>query len=498
MHAYKPTDIIKQMTHSSVDTYRKKGSKAPLKAQIEARKSQKYMNGALFVSRSKELLSNGQGYVLTSYETLNEQYNKLTHWTPNTFRYGTYTSDQKRYISGHSSDNLKQINVFSFDIDTKNVDLYALFLGCDELELPRPNLLLSTPNGYQGFFILESPFYIKKHDNRAFSTAKRVSENIRRALKMYVPVDFNCSHFGFFRMPNDKNIVYFDEMPVRSELLVKWSKFFEDKHGVPTGLSIVSGGRFGSQTANEWYQELITNTGVSKGFYGAGRNNALFTLALANYADEVPFGEAYDELDQFNSQLESPLSKNDFERVIQSAYSGVYSGPSKDHVNYLLEMWGQGASYESSVQGWYKFKKPRTKRQRSHYNEREQDIVTYIETHTSPSQPFLKGSLREMAVTLGMAFSTLKEVFKRTKTLFKVTKGRGRSGVTYLTTRSMLFKHYLMLRRTSQLEVAATKERFKKESYLTVYDFPDLEEIIAEFKRVLNTGSSPPFITLTG
>lgn len=493
----KPIEIMRWMTHNSLDTYRKKGSKAPLKAQVEARKGQEYNNGAVFVSRSKDLLSNGQGYVITSYETLEEQYNNLTHWTPNTFRHGTYKDERKRYIAGHTSDNLKQINSFAIDIDTKQMDLYALFLGCDELEIPRPNLLLSTPNGYQAFFILERPFYIKKDDDKALRTAQRVSDNLRSALKRYVPVDVNCAPFGFYRVPNDENIMYFDEMPVKSELLVAWSKVFEQKQGI-SRFSVVSGGRFASQTANAWYQELITHTGISKGFYGAGRNNALFTLALANYADEIPYEAAYDELDQFNSQLESPLSKNDFERVLKSAYSGRYAGPKREHVDHLLELWGQGASYESSVQGWYKFKKPRAKRQRSHYNEREQDIVTYIETHTSPSQPFLKGSLRELAKKLGMAFSTLKEVFKRTKTLFKVTKGRGRSGVTYLTTRSMLFKHYLELRRASQVQAAATREYLTKDGYLTIFDFPVLDEILAEFRRILNKGASPPFNALTG
>ena len=81
-------------------------------------------------------------------------------WTPNTFRGGTYYNFQKRIIKGHTRDNLKQINVLGFDIDTKDIDLYALYLGCEELGLPRPNLLLETPKGFQFFYVLETPFFI--------------------------------------------------------------------------------------------------------------------------------------------------------------------------------------------------------------------------------------------------------------------------------------------------------------------------------------------------
>ena len=69
---------------------------------------------------------------------------------------------KKRIIKGHTRDNLKQINVIGFDIDTKEIDLYALYLGCEELGLPRPNLLLETPRGFQFFLFWKRHFlYIK-------------------------------------------------------------------------------------------------------------------------------------------------------------------------------------------------------------------------------------------------------------------------------------------------------------------------------------------------
>ena len=125
-------------------------------------------------------------------------------------------------------ENLKQVNVIGFDIDTKKVDLYGLFLGCQELGLPQPNLLLETPKGYQGFFILETPFYIHNQNNfKALRVADRVASNILEALSEYAPIDRNCNPFGFYRMPNDENIVYFQDQQANTIDLINWSMNYE-------------------------------------------------------------------------------------------------------------------------------------------------------------------------------------------------------------------------------------------------------------------------------
>lgn len=493
------TEIIEFMTHSSLDMYKKRNSKAPVALQHKAHKTNLYNNGAVFVSRSKELLSNGQGYVITSYETINEQYNGVTHWTPNTYRYGTYKDKNRRYIKGHLESNLKQVNVLGFDIDSKDPSiLYGIFLGCDELELPRPNLILETTNGYQGFFILESPFYIRKDNNqKALHTAKRVSDNIRKSLNKYVPIDMGCSHFGFYRIPNDRNILFFDEMPIKSEQLVSWSRKYQESENKPL-LYVVPGNHTGSQTSSEWYQQLISNPNITSGIQDSGRNNALFTMALANYGDGRSIELAYDELDQFNSNLVHPLSKNDFEKVIQSAYSGKYQGPKEDFVNYLMKNWGQGATYQAFNNGWYKFKKKRKDRIRSHYEEWESDIEKYIHSKTTKNSPFLEGSQSKLAGELGMPLSTFKEVLKRSKKLFKVSKGRGRSAITYLTTQSMLLKHYLNLKQLKQMNNELFRKKISDKTYLTIYDFPVLEEVINEFAVLIRSGTSPPEVVLSG
>ncbi|EIQ7138211.1 hypothetical protein OPL79_002117 [Enterococcus faecalis] len=48
--------------------------------------------GAIFGYRSKDLMIQGRGVVITSEEALGENEDQFTHWTPNVFSYGTYTN----------------------------------------------------------------------------------------------------------------------------------------------------------------------------------------------------------------------------------------------------------------------------------------------------------------------------------------------------------------------------------------------------------------------
>ena len=91
-----PVELI---IKNGLSTYKAKYSKVKNINQLkDANKS----NGAIFVVREKaHFTSNGViGYVITSLETLAEDYNGLTHWTPNTYiKYG-YKDATKRYIQG--------------------------------------------------------------------------------------------------------------------------------------------------------------------------------------------------------------------------------------------------------------------------------------------------------------------------------------------------------------------------------------------------------------
>lgn len=494
-------EIIQFMTHNSLYLYKKKGSRAPFDRVIayeKVEKSNPYNKGAVFVSPSKDDLIKGKGYVVTSYETLQEKHQQLSHWTPNTYRGGTYYDFKNRIIKGHERENLKQINVIGFDIDTKKVDLYALYLACEELKLPRPNLLLETPRGYQGFFVLETPFYIHKNNEyKALRIAERLSDNIRKALSKYVPVDTNCVPFGFYRIPRKDNILDFYDQPANTSQLLSWSKQFEKEEG-RTFLRVVYDKNDSTfiQTNTDWYRALISARNIEKGHHSASRNNALLTLALANYVSGRSFEDAYDELDQFNSLLERPLNKNEFERTLKSAYSGKYKGVKRSYVEGLLELWTDGQARFQGKEGWYKFKKPREERIRSHYEEWEEDILNYINANTSPETPFLEGSLVMLAESIGIAVSSLKEVLKRSSKIIKHTIGRGRGAITKWTTRYMLFKSLLQLRkkRVQQAQLAFAEIWNDSQSVtfdeITTNSF--FEQVVDELTLIYQRGLSPP------
>src|SRR5690606_10550144 len=107
--------------------------------------------------------------------------------------------------------------------------------------------------------------------------------------------------------------------PADTNKLLIWSKEFEKKENRNIFRVVYKdNGSTYDQTLSTWYKSLINATGIEKGYHSSSRNNVLFTLAIANYSSGKSFEVAYDELDQFNSNLRAPLSKNEFERTIKS------------------------------------------------------------------------------------------------------------------------------------------------------------------------------------
>lgn len=477
-------DILHFMTHSDLYLYKRRNSRAPFRDLVTYDSAMQHTKtGTVFVSKRKEDLMKGKGHVVTSYEALAEQYDSLSHWTPNTFRGGTYYDFAKRKIKGHHKENIKQVNVIGFDIDMKDVDLYGLFMACEELNLPWPNVLLETPRGYQGFFVLETPFYVHKQgDYKALRVADRVTSNVLDALKAYVPIDTNCNPFGFYRIPHDDNVLYFNDTPANTDHLIDWSKAYEREQQKPS-LQVFYGGKHASAchyVASAWYRAILQETTIQSGAYASSRNNALLTLALANYADGIEYEVAYDVLDQWNSALHTPLSIGEFERTLKSAYSGKYKGVKRSYVEALLANWTDGSTTFSGPNGWYKFKKAREDRERSHYHEWEQDITQYIHEHTSPDKPFLEGSLRMLAETIGVPLSSLKKVLQNTNTFYKKTKGRGRAAVTSITTKAMLFNHLIQIRKKGVKMVQSVLDiifpqptKWHNNAYLPILSFSD-------------------------
>ena len=90
--------------HEGLMKYKKIGSRASLPNRLNEDKTNvRSKKGIVFVTRSKEDLHSSpgvKGYIISSKESVIEDCDTLSHWTPNVFNYGTYTNAHKKYIKG--------------------------------------------------------------------------------------------------------------------------------------------------------------------------------------------------------------------------------------------------------------------------------------------------------------------------------------------------------------------------------------------------------------
>ena len=440
--------IINTVLHEGLDTYKKVGSSASLpKLTEERKKNVKHKKGAICVTRSKEDLSTPsgvKGYVVTSKETLLEDCFDLSHWNPNVLNYLRYSDNNRRFVKGHEESNLQQINTFVVDIDTKKQPYTEILTAALDHSIGIPSLVLETPKGFQAYFVLEKPLFISNHnDFRGLKVAKRISENIKRSLAGVLQgVDISCNDFGFFRIPNEDNVRWFsEEMVYDFGSLIGWSKRQDDDQG--RGLFVVPSKKEAMDpTQSEWFQELLATRHV-KGTEGQiGRDNLLFTLGLACYSAGKGQDETLDLLDEYNTSLASPLRHSEVRKIVKSAYKGKFKGAHPDYIQQLLEEWGSGKeiSIHNPMGGWYKHKKDREDRVRSHYSEWEEDILAYIQKAATIDQPVIWSTQTALCEEIGIPRSTFNEVIRKSKKILVKRKGKGRAAQTGLTSIAVLLQ----------------------------------------------------------
>ena len=431
-------------------TYKKVGSNASLPNRLAAEKNEREnRQGVLFVVRDKAHFANGhvKGYIITSKESLLANVDALTHFTPNVYRYGTYSDEKRLFIKGFSEDNLQQINTFVVDIDTKRHTVNDLLLACMDDSIGLPTFIVESDRGYQLYFVLSSPLFISNKNNfRGLKVAKRISDNLKRSLKS-VDADIYCNDFGFFRMPKQDNIAYVDLNNTYSmHEFINWSMRRDDDLARPLFV-VPSKSQATSLTQSEWFHQLLSATDV-KGEKGQmGRNNLLFTLALVCFQDGKDKSFTFDLLDQYNSTLRCPLSIKEVNTIINSAYSGKYKGAKKEYIEQLLALYVQGeVSVHLGGKCWYKHKKAREDRKRSHCHEWEQDLIHYITAEKSVSEPFIWRTQKEVCEAVKIASSTLNELIKGSKKIIKTTTGKGRSAKTGWTTVELYIQYIIWLK----------------------------------------------------
>ncbi|KGL46309.1 hypothetical protein EP56_01580 [Listeriaceae bacterium FSL A5-0209] len=455
---------IDLVTHNGITVHKKRNSTFSLRylqlASGEDASSTNRKGVHFVVARKADLYTNYgvKGYIATSKETLISDAQTLTHWTPNTYRYGEYANNDRTHIKGHREDNLQQINTFVVDIDSQQTDVPGIVVAAAQYSVGAPTFILKTAKGFQAYFVLDSPAFISNNQNfKGLRVAKVIAANIKHSLSRFLPaVDLGCNDFGFFRMPRPDNLVYFDEESVFSFAdLRDWSTVYSEKHKT-RGIYVASSVEPGAQmlaTDRKWFDQLIHLTNIRGGRGSYGRNTAVFTLALACYSSGKSLQEATDLLDEFNTNLRAPISFRELERSLESAYSGKYKGAKLEFIEGLLETYDMNQDYKNEMSdptafifqttGYRRFrkhKKPREQRQFSHINEWESDMLEYIEKHLVSGQTFLFGSQRELAEKMAVPYSSFKKVIQQSKQIVKKTTGRGRHAVSYVSTIAIIVR----------------------------------------------------------
>lgn len=422
--------------------------------------------GAVAGYYSKPSMAQGHGTVFTSLEGLLDRAEKLTHWTPNVFNYLTYADPSKIIIKGHEEQNLSQINTFVIDLDFASpiqaeLEKPDLILNLIVAERFVPTLVLQTTKGYQAYYVLDEPAYVKRNhkgDLPVVWAANTIANNLKRDLQSRLPqLDVGCNNFGVFRIPRADNIIFFEpEMTHSFKDLMDWSKLVSDQYEDKTPLRLISSTC--KQTDQAWFTQLLHLNNLQPG-NGLARHNALLTIALAAYSSQIDKAAALNILDEFNSRLRYPTNNREVYRCLNDAYSGKYHGASKIYVDQLLANWVNSSNkvnvqVNSNPKGWYKFKKKRAERVYSHADEWAQDLLHYLNTQVKiESTGFIQLSMRQISKDLGISLSSLNRVLKRLKSTGQVLykAGQGRSAAKFATYKTIIYA------------LGLNKSEFKKE-----------------------------------
>ncbi|HEM3641203.1 TPA: primase C-terminal domain-containing protein [Streptococcus suis] len=395
--------------------------------------------GAIFAYRSKANMVKARGLVLTSQEALLENQDTFTHWTPNVYCYGSYSDDKRTITRGHAEDNLRQVNTFyiDFDLTSSAEEMTSGDILTAAIDLGfMPTLILKSDKGYQAYFVLEEPAYVTAHSQfRVVKVAKAISQNLRTYFSQTLPVDMTCNHFGIARIPRTDNIEFFHAdytYPFQEWLDWSMKQSSLPFPGKKPNLTVIAGTEGARQIDEPWYKLLMKKSTIKGGKALMGRNNVLFTLALANFSSGIAQGDCEVDLNEFNLQLASPLSSGELLKLIASAYSGKYEAASREYVTLLCKAWVSQELRPTDLfikQGWYKFKKKRADRQKSHLFEWKNDVMTYLEQYAQSGDPFLQTTKKAIREELSIPERSLDKVLKalhaERKVFFTVKAGRG-------------------------------------------------------------------------
>ncbi|MDC4247615.1 primase C-terminal domain-containing protein [Enterococcus faecium] len=450
-------------------TYKFKNSRLKPVGFVEEEKK-----GSIFIYYSKEALSVSRGVVITSIEAVEEQADTITHWTPNVYRYGEYADTRRSVVKGHFEKNLRQINTFVVDIDSKENHEGEIILACIDYLGFMPTLILESDFGYQVYFVLSTPAYVTSKSNfKVIEVAKRISMAIRSQLAKQLPgIDVGCNHFGIARFPNTKNIVFCElENQYSFSDWLNWSMKIASNQKTEVErnakLIVFPEKKEYRQVDEPWFDLLLRKADIIGGKGRLGRNNVILTLSLAYFSSGYGQETCTYNMFEFNERLKEPLAEKEVETIVKSAYSGNYQAARRDFILELCQEWVSSDIQENELfiqrRGWWKFKKPREQREYSHKHEWRVDLLDYLKQVEAEGLAYIESTRKELQEKIGIPARSLdrllKELREERKIFYRSKRGKG-GGIILMSIRTFLKQCLKRRREKQQVYLTQLKQLF--------------------------------------
>ena len=285
-----------------------------------------------------------------------------------------------------------------------------------------------------------------KSEFKSVKAAKIISQNIREYFGKSLPVDLTCNHFGIARIPRTDNVEFFD--PNYRYSFKEWQdwsfKQTDNKGFTRSSLTVLSGTEGKKQVDEPWFNLLLHETKFSGEKGLVGRNSVMFTLSLAYFSSGYSIETCEYNMFEFNNRLDQPLEEKEVIKIVRSAYSENYQGANREYITILCKAWVSSDLTSKDLfvrQGWFKFKKKRSERQRVHLSEWKEDLMAYISEKSDVYKPYLATTKKEIREALGIPERTLDKLLKVLKAnqeiFFKIKSGRN-GGIQLASVKSLL------------------------------------------------------------
>lgn len=430
-----------------------------------------FKTGMIATFKSKTNMQKARGTIYTHYSKLINTINQYTHWTPNPYYNLEYTTNAKIY--GHKETRLQLINTFVVDIDFPQ---FEKKLSVQEIELAImdttgfvPTIIIDTPKGYHCYFVLDKPIYISNNNNyKSLRVAKAISQTLRTAIAKKLPCDQECNDFGIFRIPTSDTVVsYCSQAKYTFTEFMNWSiqqgKTFTKYKEYTKKAHIVNSFQ---QIKQKWYKALYQTTHIIGGA-NCGRNNTIFTMALANKQSGISEAEAIHSLVSWNRKLTHPLTKKEVIKTVKSAYKSRFVAARSDFIDRILTIWGINKKETLPTKAiiFRKHKKKRADRRYSHSTEWEKDLITYLDKQNT-SQSYFFSSKKELTEKLGIPERTLDRLLKRLKQENKIifTTKAGRNGGLIIATVKKLLQTIIRTKKQTKTKIQICKKQITQQT----------------------------------